>query len=413
MCKINDLEIYCNEILKDAEIQEKNQIKIIKELEGFNRNFDEEIENALKKSIFEFKITHILLIDKETINYIREKNNCPNKVEKIVFHGTKIDSAIAILSDQFRDSKAHAIGIGVYFTDSLDYAWNYSKDHPLGSIPKVNDYFSFVASEIYYNENLLETVYDYRTFNDPAIKFGVRCCYGKFKGPKLTQDEIELYKNKRAIAKEFLITDKCQILPLYSITVKRLEYLVIWRDYNFDIRNPNNYAIQTFNEMKEFHRKIKKIISREFDSKIYYIKTTEEALELIDRKQYNKIIIITNGANNAIDFIRNARKIIGAKVIVGVSVYNIPLHISWIKTMKNTLLLNDIDFHYKFFKAIMQNNEMALYNLKNEIINYYTPKFAGFNLGEFDSELLRFPKFKREGSYLDLTFNQQEKCQIF
>ena len=79
--------------------------------------------------------------------------------------------------------------------------------------------------------------------------------------------------------------------------------------------------------METFHRRIKKVISRELDSKIYYTKTTEEALELIERKKYNKIYIITNANNNAKEFINSARKIIGAQVIVAISVYNIPLHI--------------------------------------------------------------------------------------
>ena len=49
--------------------------------------------------------------------------------------------------------------------------------------------------------------------------------------------------------------------------------------------------------MQEFNRKIKRLISRELDSKIYYVKTTEEALTLIERKKYNKIFIINNGNN--------------------------------------------------------------------------------------------------------------------
>ena len=70
--------------------------------------------------------------------------------------------------------------------------------------------------------------------------------------------------------------------------MKRLEYLVIWRDYNFSLDNPNNYSLQVFQEIQNFHREIKKIISREFNSKIYYTTTTEEALELIERKKYWK-----------------------------------------------------------------------------------------------------------------------------
>ena len=41
--------------------------------------------------------------------------------------------------------------------------------------------------------------------------------------------------------------------------MKRVEYLVIWRDYNFNKENPNNYGEELFNEIQEFHRKIKNI----------------------------------------------------------------------------------------------------------------------------------------------------------
>jgi hypothetical protein len=415
--KIEDLDKFCKTILKDAEMQEKNQFRILKDLEKFNNLFDEEIEKALKYTIFEFKITHIILIDKETNNYIREKNNCPNRETKILFHGTKEQSAIGIISEHFRNGKHNAIGEGIYFTDLLDYAWNYynhSMGNRLGSIPKVGDHFSFVASEIYYDRNLLElleTIFDFIRRVGPVQKNGVRCCYGNFSGSKIFEG-IQEYRGP--LGKEYLITEKNQILPLYAVTVKRVEYIVIWRDYNFDLNNPNNYNKEDFELMKEFHRKIKRIISREFDSKIYYIKTTEEALELIERKKYNKIIIITNGGNNSYGFIKRARKIIGSKAIVGVSVFNIPFHIPMIKTMENTLLLNDIDFHYKFIKAIMQNNEDSLNNLKNEIINYYTPQFPDFGLGEFNLDLLKFPNFKREGNYDQLSLNEHgKKCQIF
>ena len=410
--KIEELEVFFTRILQDADQQEKNQFKIINDLKEFNNLFDKEIEEALKKTYFEFKIIHIFLIDKEKGYYLSEKNKCENKITKILFHGTKTEATISILSTKFNQSTAHVIGKGVYFTDLLDYAWNYSRNNPL-YIPRVGQSFSFVASEVYYDNSKYEFVYDYSTQNDPVQKNGIRCCFGYFNGRKVLRGELE--KNKKPIGQEYLITENSQILPLYTVTVKRLEYLIIWRDYNFNSDNPNKYSKQVFDAMQEFHRKIKRYISRELDSKVYYVKTTEEALALIERKKYNKIFIITNANNQAKEFIKEARKIIGAKVIVAISVYNIPLHISWIKTMENTLLLNDQEFHYKYLKAIMKKNERYLYELKNEIINYYIPKIPNFGIGEFNSDILNFPNFKKEGLYHELTFNKldEKKCQIF
>ena len=387
----------------------------------FNNVFDEEIEKALTKSIFEFKITHIFILDKEKDNYMKEKNNCPNRETKILFHGTKIDSAVEILSSQFKYSIADTIGKGFYFTDSLDYAGNYARKNEFGYIPKVGDYFTFVASEIYYDNTQIEIVYNYNTRKIPVQKNGVRCCYGYFNGNKLSEEALNY--NIWPFAKEYLMTEKSQILPLYAITVKRLEYLVIWRDYNFNLDNPNNYSLQDFQDIQCFHSKIIKIISREFNSKVYYVNTTEEALELINKKKYNKVIIITNGNNNAKDFIKKARNIIGADTIVAISSNNIPLHIPWIKKMKNIIVLNGISFHYKFIKAIMKNEVGALNKLRNEVIESYTIKYTDFRLLKYNEDILNFPKFKREGIYNELlklniadkiiNENNEDNCLIF
>ena len=417
--KIEDLDKFFKEISKSANEQENNQFKLIEQLNEFNIVFDVEIEKALKNSIFEFKIIHIFLLDKEKEVYIREKNNCPNKEVKILYHGTIVEHAVDIVSEKFRKSERGAIGSGIYLTDLLDYACNYArKEKFFGNIPKVGESFTFVASEIYYDNTQIENININNLNNNlntlPVQKNGVRCCYGFFNRNKCL-DAIEATIKIRPIGKEYLITEESQILPLYAVTVKRLEYLVIWRDYNFSSDNPNHYSLQVFQEIQNFHREIKKIIAKEFDSKIYYTTTTEEALELIERKKYNKIIIVTNANNNAKDFINNARKIIGADTIALVSAYNIPLHISWIKTMKNTFILNGIDFHYKFIKAIMKNELGALNVLRNEVINHYALIYPNFELKEFNRDLLNFPKFKRSGRYDNLTFNEidNKQCIIF
>ena len=142
---MEELEIFYTRILQDAEQQEKNQFKIVKDLSEFNNLFDKEIEEALKRTYFEFKIVHIFLIDKEKGYYLSEKNKCENRITKILYHGTKTENAIGILSTEFYPSISHAIGLGVYFTDLLDYAWNYSRTNTK-HIPRIGDSFSFVAT---------------------------------------------------------------------------------------------------------------------------------------------------------------------------------------------------------------------------------------------------------------------------
>ena len=412
-----DIYQFYKNLSNKANEQEKNLVKLIEGLDEFNNIFDICVEKALKDSIFEYKIEHIFLVDKETKQYLEEKNKCSNREEKILFHGTKINSAIDILSGHFLDAKNHLIGKGVYFTDMLDYAWFYSGENKknFSNIPKVGEFFTIVASEIYYDKTKLEEVYDTSTEESRVPKFGIRCCYADYVGSKLDKDELN--NSNGVIWKEYLITEKTQILPLYCITMKRIEYLVIWRDYNFNSKNPNpnNYSKKIFDAIKTFHKNIKRAIVTELGSKIYFVNTTEEALELIEIKKYNKIIIITNGYNDAEKFINKARKIIGANSIVGVSVYDIEKHYSWIKNMENTILLNGIDYHLKFFKSIINNNIKDLYDLRKEIIRDYRKTVGDFNLREFNDYLLNFPNFKAQGNFGELTIKkkkEKESCQI-
>ena len=404
-----NLEPFYKKLVSIAEAQELNQLKIIEELDEFNQLFEIEIEKYLKESIFEYKITHIFLIEKESKNYIEGKQLCRNTETRILLHGTNVDSITKILKTQFYNANVHIFGIGTYFTDMIDYSWYYASENIKNRrenfyrIPRVGESFSVVASIIYYDKTKLQKVYNCDTRDQEVDTNGIRCAHVDYRSAIMTYNQLIGYN--RFIGNEFCITDKNQILPLYGITFRRIKYLVIWRDYNFNLNNPNHYNDNDFQKMQEFHREIKKIVSRELDSKIYYIQTTEEALNLIKRKKYNNIIILTNGNNNARDFILNARKIIKANAIVGVTVFDVAQHISWVRNMPNTLLLNGLDFHKKFFRGVMNNDVKLLNELKNEIINYYNKTIPYFNLNEFDKDLFYFPNFKEEGTFQDLIFD--------
>ena len=404
----------------NAEELENNIKNILAKAEEYNNIFELEMEKALKNSIFEYKIINILIIDKNDEEYQRAKNNCRNIETKILFHGTNIDAITGILSAQFLDAGTAIFGPGVYFTDMLDYAWYYAGEERRGNIrgnfgiiPRIGNSFSFVASEIFYDRNKKVTVYNHNLRNVPVEQNGIRCAFVHPDSSVISENELNNYTKFKG--NEFLISCKNQIIPLYSVTVKRIEYLIIWRDYNFSENNPNNYDNNTFSKMQNFHKRIKYIIQYELNSKVYFINTTEEAIELLNKKKYNKVIIITNGSNNGKDFITETRRIIGANTIAAITAYDIARHISWVKDMKNVLILNGIDFHKKFLRAIINQNFESLQNLRNEIIESYS-NINGFGLGELSRDLFNFPKFKSEGSFEDLDFkprNEESSCYIY
>ena len=404
-----DLEQYFHILTGKSIDQERNQLKIMDRLDEFNKIFDIEIEKSLQNSIFEYKIIYIFLSDNKNLkNYEKEKKKCKNTEIKILLHGTSPKSVTSIISDIFNESSYTTFGRGVYFSNFLDYIWYYYDDKDKGIfdkpniIPNINESFSFVASEVYYDSNKIREVYNNLLRNENVEKNGIRIAYADYNTTILSKNDIIENYNK-FISKEFLISEKSQILPLYGVVAKRVEYLVIWRDYNLDLNNPNDYLDESFKQIKLFHKNIKKLLSKILNCKIYYVKTTEIALKLIDRKKYNKIIIITNGGNNGKEFIIEARKIIGSNAIAVISAIDIFTHTKNIQDMKNVLVLSGLEFHQKFFEAVLRNDIYLLEELKKEISKYY---FDGTNFfKEFDGEVFYFPNFKNEGKFSDLTFN--------
>ena len=354
----------------------------------------------------EYKIINIYLINRDNSEYKNKKQNCPNVEIKLLYHGTLPKKMPKILTKNFNCySEVHIIGQGSYFTDNLDYVWFYTgneKRKRFYGIPKVGESFSLIASEIYYDKTKKEMVYDVDKRDLSVESIGIRCNKVDGKSKILSKEEIK--NNKGFMANEFVISDKNQILPIYGITMKRCEYLIIWRDYNFDENNPNNYDNEDFQKMVKFNEEIKKFSAREVDSKVYYVKTSEEGLNLIKRKKYNKIILITNGNNDAKKYISDARKIIGADCIALVSAFQPYNHLDWVKDFQNTLISNQEDFHKKFIRYVILFDLNGLKILKNEIEEFYGKKYPSLKLKEFNPDLLKYPLFKKDGQFCDMQF---------
>ena len=270
----DDLHQYFKILSNHSIDQEKNQLKIINQLDQFNKVFDIEIEKSFLRSIFEYKIIYIFLSCNDNLNnYNEQKKQCRNKQIKILFHGTTPENVTSIISSQFFESSNRTFGKGVYFSNILDYIWYYYSDEKNGifskmtKIPEINEAFTFVASEIYYDINKKEIVFDGSKKDEEVVKYGIRVAFANYDTNILDQSEIQ--NNNKFICKEFVISNKNQFLPLYGIVAKRVEFLVIWRDYNLDINNPNEYYDKSFQEIKDFHKNLKKILSKVLNCRIY------------------------------------------------------------------------------------------------------------------------------------------------
>ena len=130
-----DEEINLTDIKTMVNLLDNNQKTEIKDinyrLSKYNKYitlFDKEFEKARKESIFEFSVVSLVIIEREDFEkFEKEREKCPNRVEKILYHGTQIEPISCILTGLFRKSvdRCYQHGKGVYFTDLLDYCWFY------------------------------------------------------------------------------------------------------------------------------------------------------------------------------------------------------------------------------------------------------------------------------------------------
>ena len=145
---------------------------------------------------------------------------------------------------------------------------------------------------------------------------------------------------------------------------------------------------------------------------IYPCETSEEALKLIKRKKYNKIILLSNIGQDlgGKKFIDQAREIIGNDVIVLFSAFDVG-HLDWVQKYKNALFSNDpnlFEEYLKCFSPVNSEEQMKykILNLKGKVEANYSKKLKHNIKFNFDNDYINYPHFKGSGKYSDLSFDQ-------
>ena len=390
--------------------------------EDFNQLFEDDFKEAMKNSYFDYSLIGISIYQQENRKkFIDDLNKCKNRVVKLLFHGTQIDPISKIITGGFLYTRKAFYGMGIYFSDMLDYIAFYSggtnfknRRKDFGITVPANKTFSCVATEIFYDKSLKEEVFDYRYYVDPLDHFptyeelkqkykdkmveknGIHFARVEpEKGHVLkSEDKINKFKKDgKFIGNEYVITEKEQMLPLYGLTLKRNEYFVIWRDPNF--QPGNRYYVDLI--------KAKKEIDKSENVNVFIEISTEKALELINKKKFNKIILISSvGLTlSGKTFVETARKILGFDVMVLFFSRNID-HKEWIQNFPNALYTNKIKFCQKY---VENYNEQGLLKLKKEVEGNYNITL------KFTKDFLKFPKYVNEEEYCKLIF--KEVCPNF
>ena len=407
----SDIKSFYEKLFQETKSQQNDLCDIIlnNEFQEYLRAFESEFEKALRNSIFEYNTKFITYIYRNDEAYRAGKLHCNNLNTKFVFHGTRSWCISRILSGNFCHANVHFFGIGAYFTDLLDYAWFYAaetdgqkgKFKNVSRIPQLKESFSLIASEIYFDKSKFEQVYDMAKENQTVPKNGIRHVCVNFGGNEIPKKLLKNYNG--FIGTEYIITEKEQILPLLNITLERVEFLIVWRDNNFNISNPNGY--DHFKEMYDFNIKIKKYAGFNLKTKIYYFNETNEALTFIKRKKFNKIILISNGGNNGIGFIKEARKIIGSNTISLITCYVVENYMDVAKKTENLLLSSK---YYNCIKDFLNfsttKNIDELKNLQKNVENSLKNIDNSFSFKKINNDVFNFPYFKSGGNFSEIKF---------
>ena len=422
---------YIKEIISNNQIDylvnfmnmdKQNEIDIywrsLSRYEEYNVFFEKEFIKHLRNARFDYSLVNLTILERNDEElYKLKKKECQNMIKKILYHGTQKDSIASILTNEFRYAKRAFYGMGIYFTESIDYVTFYcggnnfyNRRDNFGKIIGINDNFSFIASEIFYDQTKLKQIkdkslliedldiyptYEYLKINYPDKMIepnGVHYIQVDVNGDPI-DDNAYKYKlqNGEFIADEYAITELYQIFPIYSLTLKRNEYFVLWRDPNFE---GQNIFSESLIQLKLF-------LNQKANMNIYYETSTEEALKFLWRRRYNKVILITSiGPDQSGKvFVDIARKIFQFDIMVLFFALNTN-HLEWIKNYNNCLYTNNKDILKEY---ITNFNEYGLKCLKKKVENTYN-----ITLKEFTNNFLYYPLFINEEYYCNSFINYNE-----
>ena len=403
-------------------IKKQNEINSywdeLSKYELFNQYFERDFIKAIEKSYFDYSLIDYSIYEQERRNNYIDKLDFSFNISKYVFYKTQIDPLSNKIIKELLYSRKPFYGMGLYFTDMLDFLSFYSGGDNYKKINKnygktlpINETFYCIGTEINYGiENIID-IYEFnfekyynaeldhfptymeikKNYSDKMVERDyIHFARIKQFEPKIkNQEEIKSEDKKgKFIGNIFVLTEIDQMLPLYGLTFKRNEYIVIWRDPNFS--GENKYS--------EYLKEAKMYLYKNENINVYFESCTEKALDLINRKKFNKIILISSiGLDlSGKTFVEAARKILGFDIMVLFFSSN-NKHLEWIQNFPNALYTNNIKFYQEY---IRNYNEKGLKNLKKDIEKQYKIKL------KFTSNFMEFPKFVNNEKFTDLIFDE-------
>ena len=237
----------------------------------------------------------------------------------------------------FRSHISEINFIGYHFYDSIDCLIRSQNNE---NIYKIGETFSLMVSEIFYDGEKL------KEFNMNLSLSGQNNSIEK---EKVEQDGVIKIENfdlidnnyKRIRGNIYVLSEKYQIFPLYTFTLRRNEYFVLYRDPNFIGRH--NYT-------KELKNIKLKSLKYSYNKNFYFESSTEEALKLLLKKKNEKVILITSIRydQSGIRFTQIARKILQSEYLIVLYIFNNTKYLEWVKNFPNCLFTRKFNIYEEY-----------------------------------------------------------------
>ncbi len=125
----------------------------------------------IENSYIDYSLVSVQIYQhKRRREFVQNLNNCDNCEARYLLHGTRVDPISLILTDEFKYTRKAFYGMGIYFTDMIDYVSFYCGGDSLrtrrdfwNKIIPVGDTISCIASEVYYDINKKHKIYKQTT----------------------------------------------------------------------------------------------------------------------------------------------------------------------------------------------------------------------------------------------------------
>lgn len=295
---LNEYMLQIVEIARNERFPLKSKyfIQIGQELEEAEKKFNDNV----KSSPYELKI--IITYKKENAEHEEQYEKNVNRFsygeidQTFLYHGCNLNRDLSNVSHVLLNQSNKFLFNSYYLTDNIFYGCFGGKDEygPL----EIDNRANLVFCKILYNKKYLERILQFPKKTPRPIlqnKGAIIADIGDSSHNFLPVDLSRTSVNN-IIGKEYILNDINQILPLFSFTVVRNDYFILWKNENFD-----NKAIELYkNELKDAQ------------ANSYFCKTDEEAIEIIQRKKNNRLKLITDKNSNLIE---QAREIIGSNFL--------------------------------------------------------------------------------------------------